>query len=155
MSFDRVEILRVDESHIDEVAPLFDDYRVFYEQPSDPEAARGFLLERLRTNQSIVFLAVGFRDEERVPLGFTQLFPSFSSVSMKRQWILNDLFVAPAGRRQGVGRLLIDRARDLAVDTNAAGIILETALDNTPAQALYDSYGFVKDTEFFRYALKV
>ena len=146
-------VVRAGAEHTQQVADLFDDYRVFYGRPNDPNAARMFIAERLEKKDSVIYLArsVG----TRTPLGFTQLYPSFSSVSMKRLWILNDLYVAAEGRRQGVGRALIDRARALAVETDAKGLILETAVDNSGAQALYDSYGFVRDTEFYRYALDV
>ena len=146
-----VEIVEGSTAHLDQLATLFDGYRSFYEQSSDVDAARAFLLDRLERSESVIFLALG--DGE--PVGFTQLYPTFSSVSMKRLWILNDLYVAPAGRRQGVGERLIDAARDLAVDTNAKGVILETAADNVQAQALYEKYGFAKDTEFYRYGLLV
>lgn len=154
-AFERIEIVEANSRSVDDLAPLFDAYRVFYEQDSDVEAVREFLVGRLQSREAMVFLAFGVSGDEQVPLGFTLLYPSFSSVSMKRLWILNDLFVAPEGRRQGVGRRLIERARMLAVATQAKGLILETAIDNVAAQALYDACGFVKDTEFFRYALLV
>ena len=150
-----VEIIEATEAHIDLLAPLFDAYRVFYEQPSDVDAARSFLLDRIQRDESVLFMAVGVDRGRRVPLGFAQLYPSFSSVSMKRLWILNDLYVAPEGRRAGIARLLIDRARELAIASHARAIVLETAIDNTGAQALYDAYGFAKDTEFLRYALTI
>ena len=148
-------VVRAGTEHTQQVADLFDDYRVFYGRPSDVNAARMFVAERLAKKDSIIYLAHTRSGGAKIPLGFTQLYPSFSSVSMKRLWILNDLYVAAEGRRQGVGRALIDHARQLAVETGAKGLILETAIDNTSAQALYDSYGFVRDTEFHRYALDV
>jgi ribosomal protein S18 acetylase RimI-like enzyme len=151
----QLQILEAGEEHIDEVAALFDAYRVFYKQPSDPAGARLFVLDRIREKDSVVYLARGELDGAVVPLGFAQLYPSHSSVSMKRLWILNDLYVDVKGRKRGVGRALVDRARQLAIDTQAKGLILETAIDNAPAQALYDSYGFVRDTEFCSYELDV
>ncbi|MEK6226106.1 MAG: GNAT family N-acetyltransferase [Chloroflexota bacterium] len=85
--------------------------------------------------------------------GFTQLYPSFSSVSLKRLWILNDLFVRSDIRRGGVGRALLERARRHAVDTGAKGLVLNTGVTNTPAQTLYESCGWKKDDEFFQYHL--
>ncbi len=143
------------EPDTDDVARLFDAYRVFYGRLSDHPATRAFILERIRKRDSVIYLARGEVDGRMTALGFTQLYPTYSSVSMKRLWILNDLYVAPPGRRRGVARALIDSARKLAVDTQAKGLVLETAVDNLTAQALYDSYGFVKETEFFRYYLDV
>jgi len=127
---------------VDRLAPLFDGYRRFYRQPADPEGARRFLAERLGAGESRVFVA---ETEDGRPLGFAQLFPSFSSVSMRRLWILNDLFVTPDARRSGVARALMDRARELAVETGAKGLILETESHNAPAKRLYEDLGWALD----------
>jgi GNAT superfamily N-acetyltransferase len=89
------------------VVPLFDAYRQFYRQPSDQDLARRFLLDRLEYNESTILLA---EESNRLPVGFTQLFPSFSSLSAAPIFILNDLFVAPAARHQGVASLLLRAA---------------------------------------------
>ena len=138
---------------VDVVAPLFDAYRQFYGQPSDMAAARAFLGERLRREESVIFVAVA--DDGGEALGFTQLYPSFSSVSVRRLWILNDLFVSPSGRGKGVGRRLLERARDWAIETDAKGLTLATAVDNAAARALYESCGWRRDEEFEHYTLLV
>src|SRR5690348_1988430 len=102
------------------IAELFDAYRQFYGQPADPDGARQFLRERLQAGDSVVLVAE--RDKRLV--GFTQLYPSFSSVSMKRLWILNDLFVLPTHRRSGVARALMSAAEDLARATGGKGLAL-------------------------------
>jgi GNAT superfamily N-acetyltransferase len=89
---------------IEELAELFDRYRMFYQQPSNTEAARDFLQERLEKSDSTIFVA----SNDGQIVGFTQLYPSFSSVSMKRIWILNDLFVRETDRNQGVAKLLMN-----------------------------------------------
>ncbi len=136
---------------LDDLAPLFDGYRQFYGQRPDLAAARAFLAERLRHDESVIFLAI----VDDVALGFTQLYPSFSSVSVKRLWILNDLFVSPAARRGGVGRRLLERAREWAVETDAKGLTLTTALSNSAARSLYESCGWRRDDEFAHYQLLV
>jgi ribosomal protein S18 acetylase RimI-like enzyme len=90
---------------------------------------------------------------QREAAGFTQLYPSFSSVSLKPLWILNDLFVRSDIRRGGVGRALLDRARQDAVESGAKGLILSTAVTNKPAQTLYESCGWQRDDEFTHYYL--
>lgn len=145
-----ITIIQAYPEHADQIAPLFDGYRQFYGQPSDVEAGRRFVLERLKNDESVIFLALD--GEESV--GFTQLFPAFSSVSMKRLWILNDLFVLPTVRRRGVARALLERARQFAIETQSKGLVLETATDN-PARHLYESLGWQRDTEFFHYSLLV
>jgi GNAT superfamily N-acetyltransferase len=129
------------------VAELFDAYRQFYGQAPDPDGARAFLRERLQTGDSTVLIA----ERDRRFLGFAQLYPSFSSVSMKRVWILNDLFVAPAHRRAGVGRALMAAAEDLARATAAKGLVLATQKTNATAKALYEARGWKVDDGFDHY----
>jgi GNAT superfamily N-acetyltransferase len=147
----QIEIVRADPSHADAVATLFDLYRQFYEQRPDLEGARRFIRERLERGESVIFLAF---DRGRA-VGFTQLYPSFSSVSMRRLWILNDLYVAAEARTLGAGRALLGRARAFAVETGAKGLELATATDNLTAQRLYEKTGWKKDLEFFHYSLYV
>jgi GNAT superfamily N-acetyltransferase len=142
------ELIRATLDHLDQLAPLFDGYRQFYKQPADPEAGRQFLAERLDNDESVIFLAL----VDGQPAGFTQLYPSFSSVSLRRLWILNDLFVAPAARGHGVGAALLTRARAWAEETWAKGLVLETAIDN-PAQHLYEAMGWRRDEDALHYAL--
>jgi GNAT superfamily N-acetyltransferase len=141
------QIIEVAPEQVDLIAPLFDAYRQFYQQPPDLEGARQFLAERLGRAESVIFAVVA---DERA-LGFTQLYPSFSSVSMKPIWILNDLFVAEEARRRGVGATLLRAAREHAMKTGAARLALATAVMNTKAQAVYERDGWRRDTEFFHY----
>lgn len=136
---------------LDRVAPLFDAYRQFYERPTDLALARDFLSARMARGDSVIFLA----EENRAAIGFVQLYPVYSSTSLApgRLWLLNDLFVVPAARGRGVGRQLMDRARALAEETGACGLELATARTNIGAQALYESLGYRREDEFFRYEL--
>ena len=86
-------------------------------------------------------------------IGFTQLYKSFSSVSMGRLWVLNDLFVAPEARRRGVAVVLMEHAREFAAATGALGLELATATDNLTAQRLYEKLGWKRDDDFYHYAL--
>lgn len=132
------------------VAPLFDAYRQFYGKPSDPDLAARFLTERLANGESVVYVAET-RDGEAV--GFTQLYPSFSSVSAARIYTLNDLFVAPSARRANVGRALLHAAGEFARGKGALRLALSTAKSNEKAQMLYESEGWVRDEQFYHYAL--
>jgi N-acetyltransferase len=150
-----IEIFRADTRHLDALVPLFDGYRQFYKQPSDVESARRFLTERLVKQESVVFLAMlrngNGNGNDSVAAGFVQLFPSFSSVSMRRLWILNDLFVAPEAREHSVAQRLMATAEEFAANDNAKGLVLSTAADNVPAQKLYEKRGWKRDTEFYTY----
>src|SRR4051794_6810930 len=90
-------------NELNSLAELFDSYRVFYQQESNVEGARNFLKERLENEDSVVFIAY----DEGNPIGFVQLYPTFSSVSMKRSWTLNDLYVNASARKKGFGEKLI------------------------------------------------
>jgi GNAT superfamily N-acetyltransferase len=135
---------------LDLVVPLFDAYRQFYGKPGDAALARQFLLERFQNNQSIIFLAVR-RDGSAV--GFTQLYPSFSSTSAARIFILNDLFVSPLARRKRVGALLLNAAACFGREVGAVRLTLSTEVMNETAQALYESEGWKRQTEFYSYDL--
>jgi ribosomal protein S18 acetylase RimI-like enzyme len=131
------------------VAPLFDAYRVFYGQPSDLKLAETFLCDRLKAGESVIFFCR--QSSSNAVIGFTQLYPSFSSVAADRIWILNDLFVCASARRLGVGRILVQAAHNHACGTGAVRVVLSTAHTNEAAQALYESLGYVYDTEFRSY----
>lgn len=132
------------------LAPLFDAYRVFYGKPSDVAVARTFLLERFQHNQSVVFIAL---QSDGTAVGFTQLYPSFSSAAVARTFILNDLFVVPELRRSGVAAQLLEAAANYGRAVGAIRLSLSTAIDNETAQALYVSQGWVRDTKFYAYSL--
>ncbi|MFN0121235.1 MAG: N-acetyltransferase family protein [Blastocatellia bacterium] len=130
--------------------PLFDAYRQFYRRPSDIGLARAFLQERLRNHESVIFIVV---NESGEALGFTQLFPSFSSASAARILILNDLYVAPAARRTGVGTGLLRAAAEYGKTVGAVRLTLSTEVTNTSAQVLYEAEGWRRQTDFYVYNL--
>lgn len=134
---------------IDDLVPLFEGYRKFYKAAANPDAAKQFLSDRINKEESIIFIA--YIDEQAV--GFTQLYPSYSSVSMQRLWILNDLFVDPVHRGKKVGEALLRVGKDYTKRTKAKSLILETANDN-PAQKLYEREGWIKDEEYLHYIWK-
>jgi ribosomal protein S18 acetylase RimI-like enzyme len=145
-----MNILRANISQLDELAGLFNQYRCFYEQASDPKACRQFIADRLRNKESVIFAA---QTDDGEIVGFTQLYRSFCSVEMKELIYLYDLFVAPHARRQGVARALMDAARQYAQDRGAGRLQLETAISNRPGQALYEDLGWERDQEFYTYHL--
>lgn len=142
-------IVRAYHEHLALVVPLFDAYRVFYEQPSDPARARDFLEQRLHSGDSVIFMALC----DNVALGFTQLYPSFSSVATQRIWILNDLFVVPDARGHGVAQALLQHAQQWGQETHAKRLVLTTAIDNVAAQRVYEKLGWQRDTAFRHYEL--
>lgn len=136
---------------LEQLATLFDRYRQFYGRASDVAAAREFLLARFTSKESTLLIA---HEDER-PVGFTQLYPSFSSVSLARIFILNDLFVSEQARRNGVASALMSAAVKFASTLGAVRLSLSTAITNDAAQALYHSAGWKRDDQFFVYHLAI
>lgn len=134
-------------SDLEDLVPLFDGYRQFYGRPGDISAVRKFLLARFNHGESVLFIA----HEGSTPVGFTQLYPSFSSVSLARVFVLNDLFVHEQARRKGVASKLMSAATDFAQSLGAVRVSLSTATTNEAAQSLYQSAGWKRDEQFFVY----
>ncbi|MBD2307973.1 GNAT family N-acetyltransferase [Chroococcidiopsis sp. FACHB-1243] len=145
-----MEVFQAKIEYLEPLAILFDQYRVFYGQASDLATAKIFLQERLQKHDSVIFVA-----SDGKIVGFTQLYPSFSSVSMQRIWILNDLFVVATHRRKGIAKLLLAGAKQYAQETGAIRMTLATQISNISAQALYESLGYTRDEEFYHYSLRV
>jgi GNAT superfamily N-acetyltransferase len=135
------------EGDVRAVTPLFDAYRAFYKMPRDPEASYAYLDERWRLRESVLFVAF----VAGAPAGFVHLFPSYTSLRLRRLWILNDLYVDPAQRRLGVARTLMRRAERHARETGATGLTLATDVVNVNAQALYRSEGYERPEEFYTF----
>lgn len=142
-----MSIQRATINELNFLTELFDSYRVFYQQESNLEGARDFLKERLENEDSVVFIAY----DEANPIGFVQLYPTYSSVSMKKSWILNDLFVHETARKKGFGEKLMKKAIEFAEETGTKGLLLETGQDNVTAQRLYEKIGFKKESTYFYY----
>lgn len=140
-----VEIRKAAAGDINLVAPLFNAYRIFYKQASDEKAAAVFLRERLTSNESVVFIAF----VNGIAAGFCQLYPIFSSVGLQRTWLLNDLYVNENARGQGVAAALLQKAKELGLETNARWLMLETAADNVTAQSVYEKNGWKRVEDYF------
>ncbi|HMQ79550.1 MAG TPA: GNAT family N-acetyltransferase [Ignavibacteria bacterium] len=137
-----MKIIKATLAELEQTAKLFDDYRVFYDQEPDIEGALKFINERMKNNDSVIFIAL---DENNEGMGFAQLYPSFTSIGMKKMWVLNDLYVNIIHRHKKVAEGLIERSKELIRETGAAGMVLETQNENHPAQKLYYKTGWIKD----------
>lgn len=144
-----ITIRRAELRDLDQLVPLFDAYRMFYEQPSDLAGAAVFLRERLELGESVIFIAL----DARGAAGFTQLYPAFSSVRMRRVFLLNDLFVHERARGERVGERLLTAAAEHGRAAGCVRLELSTAVTNTKAQALYERTGWVRDTHDYTYEL--
>jgi ribosomal protein S18 acetylase RimI-like enzyme len=129
---------------IEELAQLFDEYRVFYKKSTDLKGAIDFLTKRIANSESKIFIVLS--GDGRMA-GFVQLYPIFSSTRMKLLWLLNDLYVHNKYRKMGLGEQLIDRAKELARSTDSCGLLLETSKSNTVANELYVKTDFALSTQ--------
>lgn len=140
-----ITVRRATVADAERLAILFDCYRIFYQQAPDVAGAIKFLKGRLSNNESVIFIA---EQQDRF-VGFTQLYPIFSSVSMRRAWLLNDLFVDDTARKQGVAASLLEAARQFGMETNSKYLLLETKKDNLAAQSVYEKNGWVRTADYF------
>lgn len=136
---------------LDSIVPLFNAYRQFYKQKSDLKLAKKFISERLKNKESIIFLA--FLNKQ--PVGFVQLYPSFSSLAAQRTLILNDLFVIDEARKLGAGNALMNAAKKYAIKIKAKRLGLSTAKNNIKAKSLYESLGYRIEQSYDSYSLEL
>lgn len=137
-----MNIIQATINHLDDLVPLFNDYRIFYRQKSNTIAVKDFLKERLTKQDSIIYITY----INNIAVGFTQLYFLYSSVSMKPMYVLNDLYIDINYRNKNIGTTLINKAKALCKKKGYKGLIIQTENTN-PAQHLYQREGFVKDTD--------
>ena len=142
-----MNIIKATIENLEQLLPLFEAYRKFYKQSSNTEVAHKFLNDRFNKKDSILFMAF---NNEKEAIGFTQLYPTFSSVTMEQSYILNDLFVVSNSRGNKVGEKLLVHAKQFVINNNSKGLTLETDFNN-PAQELYERLGWKKDTNVLHY----
>ena len=148
----KFEIFRASNKDIKNVGILFDLYRQFYSYKSDLTASTNYIEERIRNNESTIFIAL---DTNGIPLGFVQLYETFGSLDLGKIVVLYDLYVKKEYRKNKIGRNLMLKSHEYAKSIKAKRIQLSTATDNFIGQSLYESLGYVKDTDFYTYDFKI
>jgi ribosomal protein S18 acetylase RimI-like enzyme len=143
-----MKIVRATPEHLQATAELFDQYRMFYEQPSDPDGATAFIRANLEHERSQIFLLL---DDTDRAVAFAQLYPTWCSTAMRPFMYLSDLFVHPSARRHGHARTLMQFLIENFGEQAMQRLTLETAHTNRSAQALYDSLGYERDRVFVTY----
>ena len=146
-----MRIVQATLEHLDLLTPMFIKYREFFGELALPDSSRKFLENRLKRKESVIYMALA--DEEDRLLGYCQLYPSFSSLSLKRVWILNDIYVAGDARRQLVADRLLQTAKQMARDSKAVRMRAATLKGNDTARRLYESIGFREDDQFSNFLL--
>ena len=133
------------------IGPVFDLYRIFYKQKSNIKEACRYIKARLEANESIIFF---IKDKEKC-IGFTQLYPTFDSVNLRKKIVLYDLYICEDYRRKGNGKILMDAAKDYAQLNKFGSIELSTNKGNIQGQSLYEALGYIRDQEFYSYDLEI
>jgi len=136
-----VQIREAKLSDLENLSDLFNSYRMFYGKKSDLKVANEFLRSRIENKDSKIFVC----DLNNELSGFVQLYPIFSSTRVSKYWLLNDLFVDIKKRGKGYSKLLIERSKELVIESNACGMMLETEKSNDIGNMLYPSTGFKKN----------
>lgn len=137
---------------LDNLAELFNAYRMFYQKGNDLTLSKNFIAERIEKQDSTIFTAIANTGKL---IGFAQLYPIFSSLSAEKAWILNDLYVIPEARKNGAATNLIQNSITFCREQKAGWISLQTAQTNLQAQQLYEKIGFVQDREYLTYVLEL
>ena len=140
-----MNIRKAKKKDLDKLSILFDKYRIFYKKDGDVATAREFLKKRMKRKESVIFVA----EEREELIGFTQLFPIFSSTNMTRTWLLNDLYVNERSRGKGAATALLNAAKEFGRETRSKWLLLQTAADNLTAQKVYEKNGWIKETDIF------
>ena len=147
-----VSVRRAELADVGAVGPLFERYCVFYERHPSPDDAMAFIRDRMRLRDSVILVAElpEVRGGQRA-VGVVQLYPKWSSTTMRRDWIVKDVFGEAGAGRAGVARALMEEAVAFCRRSGAANVKLKTQAENAPARALYEKLGWVMDEAFVTY----
>jgi ribosomal protein S18 acetylase RimI-like enzyme len=111
----------------------------FDEEIDEPEVLEPRYREQLDNGDVIVLFA---GEGPTGPQGFAQLRLKGQIYSDAPTAYLEELYVRPPRRGQGIGRALLEAAMDEAREAGADHIDLGTSEDDTAARGLYESAGF-------------
>jgi ribosomal protein S18 acetylase RimI-like enzyme len=120
-----------------DIGRLLHEFNTEYDDPT-PGPQR--LAQRIRTLLGGGDTAVLLAGDGPDGLALLRFRPALWSEAL--ECYLAELYVVPARRGRGLGRALMDAAMDLARETGADYMDLNTAETDTVARALYESLGF-------------
>ena len=140
-------VRRAEEKDLADLSIIFDEYRQFYGTSSNLKETSEFLLKRFKHQETVIF--IGLKNDTIA--GFIVLYKGFSTAECHHYYILDDTYVTPKFRRQGMAHQLIDTAILFSKQQKALRISLQTTKTNHQAQQLYLKLGFIEDTEYNTY----
>jgi GNAT superfamily N-acetyltransferase len=135
-----VEIASAAENDLPGLLPLLRGYCDFYgySPPDDRLAAMAQALIAAPEPEGMLLVA---RDGAGAVIGFAAVGWKWSSLRAARIAVMEDLFVAPESRGQGVADGLIEECARRAREHGAPVLSWQTAPDNHRAQAVYERVG--------------
>lgn len=133
------------------IVPIFDSYREYFKQQRNPAEVEAFLFDKFEHMESVIFIA----EQDSEVIGFAQLYPIFSSLTLQRVWLLNDFFISEGFRHSGFGKQLFAKVKEFSLLTKAKGIELSVEHINEKAWGFWESQGFKLDEEFRYYFFKL
>jgi GNAT superfamily N-acetyltransferase len=138
------DIARVGEADLGDLLPLLRGYCDFYEvSPTDDALLT--MVRALIADPELEGVQLLARSDDGTAVGFATIFWSWSTSSAERIGVMNDLFVAPAGRGTGVADALIFACVDECKARGAGKLTWQTAPDNATAQRVYDRVGAARE----------
>jgi GNAT superfamily N-acetyltransferase len=129
------------EIDIEPLTELFNLYRQSLGQTSQLANCRQFISSRLSESDTMIFIAT----DEQQPLGFLQLYPSYSSLMLKPIWYFDDVYVVEAYRGEGIAKQLIQKAKSLADNTEV--MIVKRTLMTNASMTLLSEMLIVQEAE--------
>lgn len=118
---------------------LWREYQEFYRTSDIDEARNQAHVRLIRDTPATGCIHVAEQGAEA--LGFSTLYFSYASTRACRIAVLNDLYVIPARRGEGIGRALIEHALGVARREGVRYVRWSTEASNLAAQRLYRGYG--------------
>lgn len=119
-----------------DVARLLHDFNTEYDDPTPPVDVLATRVRELLADEAIVALLAG-----EAPLGIALFRIRPSLWSSAADVYLEELYVVPARRGNGIGRALLEAAMTAARAAGADHFELTTGETDTAARKLYESHG--------------
>ncbi|PNZ39544.1 GNAT family N-acetyltransferase [Mammaliicoccus vitulinus] len=143
-----MNISRLQVNEVNKIIPIFNEYRVYFGEQSDIDAAERFLYENLSSDNAVIFIA---EDNDDV-IGFIQLYTMLSSMKMSELLIINDLYLTAKARGQRIGEKLMHQVFKYGKENGYETIYLETEKSNIGGNRLYTKLGMQIDDEHNYYS---
>jgi len=120
-----------------EIAQLLHDFNVEYSEPTPGVEELTETIARLLDEDEITALLAGDGPDG---LSLFRFRPGIWSAG--DETYLQELYVVPTLRGQGIGRALLEKTIEVARERGSDGIDLNTGESDTAARSLYESMGF-------------